>query len=266
MLYYCPLESYKERYTMQWSAPITGWLERNWIKHKIPYTRIDSEANTQEREIQTGLVLDIQKRTRHCFAQIYELIVLALSGRLTNKDIIYFDDFWHLGIEALPYAFHQIGIAPKIFAFCHAQSVDRYDFTHPMRHWMRDFEKGISKVLTGIFVNSNMLKQLLIQAGVGTEESVHVIGHIFCEEEMRERFPKELPPKENTVIFSSRWDDEKNPLFFLDVVENVIQIRQDIKFIICTSSEKLKSNNPANITRLRGALRRLPKRLSPLCL
>jgi len=45
MLYYCPLETYKERYTMQWAAPKTGWLERNWIAHKIPYTRIDSILN-----------------------------------------------------------------------------------------------------------------------------------------------------------------------------------------------------------------------------
>ncbi len=266
MLYYCPLESYEERYTMQWAAPKSGWLERNWIKAEIPYKRIDSFANVQ-REIKTGLVLDIEKRVSHCFSQIESLVTLALTGKLTSDDVIYFDDFWHPGIEALPYAFHQIGIAPKMYAFCHAQSVDKYDFTHSMRHWMRDFEIGIGKILTGIFVNSNLLKQLLDEAGISTYEKIHVIGHIFCEEEVRERFPKlqngrqRKFQRENNVIFSSRWDDEKNPLFFLEVVKKVMNLRQDIKFIVCTSSKKLKSNNKNNLEALRKTLLAYPNNL-----
>lgn len=269
MLYYCPLESYKERYTMQWSAPITGWLERNWIKHKIPYKRIDSYENRLGSHfvIEAGLVLDVKKRTNHCFSQIKQLVNLAITNQLTSDDIIYFDDFWHLGIETLPYTFHQLDIAPKIYAFCHAQSVDEFDFTFPMRHWMRDFEKGIGKILSGIFVNSDLLKRLLIKAEIGTKEKIHVIGHIFCEEEVRERFPKlandypEEFERENTVIFSSRWDDEKKPLFFLKIIEKVMRLRQDIKFIICTSSEKLRSNNPINLERLQVAMERYPNNL-----
>ena len=263
MLYYCPLESYKERYTMQWSAPKTGWLERNWIKANIPYIRIDSVGNAMglRKEIKTGLVLDIKKRTSHSFFQVSQLISLAITGKLTNDDIIYFDDFWHPGIEALPYTFQQLGIWPRMYAFCHAQSVDEFDFTYPMRHWMRDFEKGIGKVLSGVFVNSDLLKQLLVEAGIGTEKTVHVIGHIFCEEEVRERYPKELPPKENTVIFSSRWDDEKNPLFFLEVVEKVMQTRYDIKFIICTSQKVLRTNNPDNLKCLQKAMKQFPNNL-----
>jgi len=262
MLYYCPLENYPERYTMQWSAPKTGWLERNWIKAGIPYERIDSRDNEKGNDrIKTGLVLDMERRTSHCFSQVEQLIYKAVSHLITDDDIIYFDDFWHLGIEALPYTFHQLGITPKMYAFCHAQSVDEFDFTYPMRHWMRDFEKGIGKILSGVFVNSNLLKQLLIEVGVGTEETVHVIGHIFCEEEVRERYPNELPPKENTVIFSSRWDDEKNPLFFLEVVEKVMQKRQDIKFIICTSQEQLRTNNPANLKGLQKVMKQYPNNL-----
>jgi len=260
MLYYCPLESYKERYTMQWSAPITGWLERNWIKAGIEYQRIDTAIN-MEREnipIKTGLVLDIEKRTNHCFSQIKQLVDLAVKGVLTNNDIIYFDDFWHLGIEALPYAFHQLGINPKMFAFCHAQSVDIYDFTYPMKEWIRPFEKGIGRVMDGVFVNSDLLRNLLIREGVVHHNKVHVIGHIFCSEEVKERFPKQLPKRENTVVFSSRWDDEKNPQFFLAVAENVLAYRSDIQFIICTSAKTLKSNDTNNLIALKKAMDRHP--------
>ena len=137
-----------------------------------------------------------------------------------------------------------------------------------MRYWMRDFERGIGKILSGIFVNSDLLKELLIGSGIGTEETVHVIGHIFCEEEVRERMPPPpmlgwpIPPKrENTVVFSSRWDDEKNPLFFLEVVRRVMYLRQDIKFVICTSSKKLKSNNFNNLGDLQRALNQFPNNL-----
>jgi len=267
---------------MQWSAPKTGWLERNWIKAGIPYERIDSilnrmgmnNKNTKElvlgrprrkppytNTIDKGLVLDIGKRTSHCFSQINQLVNLATAGNITNDDVIYFDDFWHLGIEALPYAFHQLKISPKMYAFCHAQSVDEFDFTYPMKHWMRDFEKGIGTILSGIFVNSDMLKNLLVEAGIGTEQSVHVIGHIFCEEEVQERFPKKLPLRENTVVFSSRWDDEKKPRFFLDVVKEVMKYRQDIKFVICTSQKKLRSNNPNNLLFLQHAMKEFPNNL-----
>ncbi len=264
MLFYCPLESYKERYTMQWSAPKTGWLERNWIKANIPYIRIDSTENSPYKEdavIEAGLVLDTLKRNRHCCEQVNQLMALASTGIITDNDVIYFDDFWHFNIQALAYHFHMLGIIPKMYAFCHAQSVDEYDFTYPMRHWMRDFEKGIGKILSGIFVNSNLLKQLLDEAWIGTYEKIHVIGHIFSEEEVRERFPKKLPPKENNVVFSSRWDDEKNPLFFLDVINIIMRLRQDIKFIVCTSSEKLKSNNPTNLDALQKAMIQFPNNL-----
>ena len=267
MLYYCPLESYKERYTMQWSAPKTGWLERNWLKNDIPYVRIDSSENTISGiEIKTGLVLDTLKRNRHCCEQVNQLMSLASVGVINSNDIIYFDDFWHFNIQALFYHFHMLGIAPKMYAFCHAQSVDEYDFTYPMRHWMRDFEKGIGKILDGIFVNSTLLKQLLVRAGIGSEKTVHVIGHIFCEEEVRERFPRGLPfkeniTKENTVIFSSRWDDEKNPLLFLDIVHYIMKSRTDIKFIVCTSAKNLRSNNIVNLTRLEWAMKQYPDNL-----
>jgi glycosyltransferase involved in cell wall biosynthesis len=262
MLYYVPLELYKERYTIQWSAPVTGWLERNWLREKIPYTRIDSEVGPlQEQEIETGVVLDPLRRTQHSFAQVLALQELAVNEMLTSDDIIFFDDFWHPGIEALPYTFQQLKIKPKMFAFCHAQSVDEYDFTHKMRGWMRPFEMGIGKILSGIFVNSNILRDLLVQYKIQNQTRVHVIGHIFSEQEVRSRFPHVAPTREDTVIFTSRWDKEKNPQFFLDVANKVLAKKKDIKFVVCTPYKRLRSNSASMLTLLELAMATFPENI-----
>ena len=261
MLYYCPLEGYKERYTMQWSAPITGWLERNWIKVGVEYKRIDGIERIKNRpkQIKDGVVLDAVTRSMYCFAQVEQLLALAEFGSITSDDVIYFDDFWHPGIEALAYAFHIFGIKPKMYAFLHAQSVDEFDFTYSMRRWMRPFEQGIAAILNGIFVCGSFLQGLVIEGGIAAEIKVHVTGHPFSSEEVRERFPKVLPKKENRIVFSSRWDDEKNPKFFLKVAKEVItRAKMDVKFIICTGSEHIRSNNPRNIQALEQAMKEFP--------
>ncbi len=260
MLYYCPLECYKERYTMQWSAPKTGWLERNWNEFGIDYRRIDSLSSlTPIDAVKHGVVLSPNIRTRHTFEQTIQLVDMLCAGTITDDDVIYFDDFWHPGIEALPYTCDQLGIHPKLFAFCHAQSVDQYDFTYRMRRWMRSFEIGIGHIMSGIFVNSDLLRTLLLDAGIGAESTVHVIGHIFSEDEVRSRFPKRIPARQNSVVFTSRWDDEKNPMLFLKIVKQYLQHYDKwIVFKVCTSAPKLRSNNPQNLTELRSVMRRYP--------
>ena len=250
MLYYCPLEGYKERYTMQWSAPVTGWLERNWLRAGVDYFRVDPASGQAPRTIKSGCVLDAVGRSAFCFSQIVELLRLAEVGELTSDDVIYFDDFWTPGFEALPYALTLLGVKPKMYAFLHAQSVDEFDFTYPMRHWMRHFERGMSEVLDGIFVCGPCLRDLVVLGGIAPKEKVHITGHPFCSEEVMERMPTwyrdgEQYTRQDQVIFSSRWDREKNPSFFLDVARCVLARRSNTRFVVCSSALKLRSNDQA---------------------
>jgi len=240
-LFYVPLESYRERYTMQLSAPKTGWLERKWVQESIPYERIEGE--TLNKEITVGSVLDACGRGYWSNSQVMKLLQKVNSGEIKSGDCIFFDDFWHPGISALPYAFELLNIHPRMYAVLYAQSVDIYDFTYPMRNWMRHFEVGIGKVLRGIFVASTTLRDLCLYAGIGREESVHVTGLIYDSEEVKSRFPTYLPDRQKQVIYCSRWDREKDPLFFLEVVKRVHSIRPDIRFVITTSSRRLRSND-----------------------
>lgn len=270
MLYYVPLEGYKERYTMQWSAPVTGWLERRWRQAKVPYKRIDPETNMVPKPIKTGAVVDGVGRSVFCFEQVRMLLELSEQGRITSSDTILFDDFWTPGFEALPYAFHLLGVRPRMYAFLHAQSVDEFDFTHPMRAWMRYFEKGIGTVLDGILTSCPTLKDLIVYGGIAPAEKVHVTGHPFCSEEVMERMPKwyrsgspqgdfrNKSGRDNTVIWSSRWDAEKDPLFFLAVIDEVLRRGVAATFKVCTSAPTLKSNNSGLVAALGECQKRHP--------
>jgi len=253
-LFYVPLEPYRERYTWQLSAPVTGWLERRWREAGVDYVRVEGRSLTEH--IEQGSVLDACGRGYWAASQVMELLRLLRAGELTGEDVVYFDDFWHPGISALPYAFHLLGVRPKMYALLHAQSVDPFDFTYPMRHWMRHFEIGIGKVLDGIFVTSTCLKDLCVYAGIGTEDTVHVTGLPYCSEEVKSRFPAVLPKKKKQVIYTSRWDREKRPDVFLRIVEEVVKVRKDIKFLITTSAPRLRSNEPRLLRLLSEALER----------
>lgn len=273
-LFYVPLEGYKERYTMQWSAPVTGWLERRWRQAKVPYVRIDppwaTAGNGRPQVIKTGAVVDGVGRSTFCFHQIADLLQRAERGDIKSSDVILFDDFWTPGFEALPYAFHLLGVKPRMYAFLHAQSVDEFDFTHPMRGWMRYFERGIGTVLDGVLTSCPTLKDLIVYGGIAPAEKVHVTGHPFCSEEVMERMPKwyqtgspqgdmrNKSGRDNTVIWSSRWDKEKDPLFFLAVIDNLLGQGVDATFKVCTSAPALKSNRTGLLSALNSTRCKYP--------
>lgn len=265
MLYYVPLESYKERYTMQWSAPGTGWVERNLRNAGVEYIRIDP-TDGRAAPVKTGCVLDPVRRSKFCFNQIAMLLDLADAGYITDNDSIYFDDFWHPGIEALPYTFDQMLIHPEMYAFCHAQSVDRFDFTHRMRHWMRPFEVGIGRVLNGVFVSCPALKDLLVEGGVAQVYNVHPTGFPLNTEEVIERMPQHWSKtggghRDPKVVWSSRWDKEKNPEFFLLMAEQVIKEMPNAGFLICTGADKIRSNDPSLLKSLHHFLGKYPQNI-----
>lgn len=251
-LYYCPLEAYKERYTMQLSAPEWGWLERNWKACGIPYVRVEGDRPHEPQNINTGVALDAVGRTKMCFAQVTKLLEL-LPG-MKFDDVIYFDDFWHPGMEAIAYAAQVMGRpVPKMYANLWAQSVDEFDFTYPMRQWMRHYERGNAAVLSGIFVACPSLKDKVVFGGIAGPDDVHAVGHPFSSDEVKSRMTFDAP-REDKVVFSSRWDAEKNPLFFLCVVDEVLRRRPNTRFVVCSSHRTLRSNREHLLRHLQRAI------------
>ena len=262
MLYYFPLESYKARYTCQLSAAGNqGWLESRWLENEVPYKRIEPQIKHYPSNIEHGSVLDACQRGIYACEQTAEFLKYLQSGLITSDDVIYMDDFWQPGIEALPYAFELTGIKPKMYALLHAQSVDEFDFTFNMLPWIRHFEKGIASILDGVFVSCELLAELVYKQGLCEADKIHITGLPYNSDKVKEiYFPQDYKniKKKNQVVFSSRWDSEKNPLFFLDVIDRINELGHEdkINFVISTSHTKLKSNYPILLDLLDKGLKR----------
>jgi len=277
MLYYVPLECYRQRYTMQLSAPKVGWFESKWIEHNIPYVRVEPSyaalgENFPNRMINNGSVLDAVGRSRYAMSQIDNLLLMLDRGEIKDSDVIYFDDFWHPGIEAFKYTCDILGKRPRMYAYCWAQSVDQFDFTNKMKHWIRLIEKGYSAILDGVFVANTGLKELLYDHAVCDSLKIHVVGLPFDTKEVLSRMPdsyrefilnpqsQDTPsPRLDRVVFSSRWDSEKNPIFFLRLAALAARDPEmsHVKFAVCSSAPEMKSNNSGLLTVLFGATKDL---------
>lgn len=242
MLYYLPLEPYVERYTYMMSS-VNGWAEHHFKNNNVPFVRIDGDILSDS--INCGVVLDACGRSYYAQSQINKVIKLLNDKKITENDTIYVEDFWHPGIESLFYIRHLTKTNFKIGTFLHAQSVDDTDFAYNMKDWMRPIEIGYGRQYDYIFVTSAILKNLCIKAGIGTEESIHNIGLPYNStrlvEQLAERginVQQEISKKENYVLFSSRFDDEKDPMFFLDLVESC----PDINFKLVNPRKTITSN------------------------
>lgn len=220
-LIYLPLEPYVERYTYFMSA-VNGWAEWHFKTHNVDFIRVDGAIDrTVGQHILCGSVLDAHGRSAWALIQVYRVVGMIEEGLIHDDDVIYFEDFWHPGIEALFYIRAITGIPFKLGCFLHAQSVDESDFTFPMRYWMRPMEIGMSREIDYIFTCSSILQQLCIEAGYEADH-LYKVGLPYNSERLLGQLAERgfmAPVKQPYVLFSSRFDREKNPDFFMDLVE-----------------------------------------------
>lgn len=220
-LIYLPVE----RYASRWTEYVSGrfGMFAYGVRSYNYASPIDLKVIAPDnalREISDGVIVDYVARAKFSFTQIQILLGMIAAGGITNNSVIYFEDFWTGGMEMLPYACSLKGIQPKVYAFCHAQSVDPNDFTAKMLPWIRSFEHGWASWLTGIFVADEALKSMLLQCGLGAAHTIHATGTVFARDILATlansvaQLPTERMP---VVLFTSRLDPEKCPWFFFEL-------------------------------------------------
>lgn len=241
MLWYLKLESVKERYTKDLCEK---WMPDAFEKAGMEYTPI--EGTITRDDIGVGHVLDAAGRPIYALTQVAALITRI--DEIQDGDIIYLQDFFTPGIEGLFYALDQYKKRVDVFAMQHAGCFDKHDFTYPMRHWMSHYELLLSKYLSGLFVASEVHKDLLQTAGYHCP--IHVVSLPFSKKHARVRKKagtqildegNRLSNRKGTVIYTSRLDPEKNPLFMLDVADKYLGGKAYRRWIITTSSDKLRA-------------------------
>lgn len=256
-LYYCNLESYKARYTLQ----LQQWNEAVFKRRGINYVIVNGDRLEASENIVTGQVLDAHGRTYYSLTQIANLVKLTKEGKITNEDVIFFEDMFTPGIESIPYILNQVGseYRPRVFVRCLAQSIDPDDFVHVwgMQKWMADYERMVNGFVDGVLAtNEEMVAHMKIAGW--TAPIYNISGLAFGKDEVLNRVKIGVKPfsdRSRRVVFSARWDQEKQPDFYMNLIEawhdkysTTTASNHRVEFAICSGS-KLRSNNVSYMER-----------------
>lgn len=243
-LFYMGLEPYKARYTLQ----LQDWNERVFKRREIDYILVPGDTLTSDQSIVTGQVLDAHGRTYFGMSQLMNLIKMLKQGEANSQDIIYFEDMFQPGIESLPYIFDQIDPAhrPKIAVRCLAQTIDPDDFVHVwnMAGWMKKYEEMVNE-FADIVLASNEEMVMHMRVAGWKAKIYNISGLAFGKEEVQSRVSaiKPFHERKRRVVFAARWDREKNPNFYMDVIEQYhLRYGKDVEFALL-SGAKLRSNS-----------------------
>ena len=258
-LWYMGLEPYKARYTLQLQEWNRAVFERRGIDYRIvPGLNLDNS-----QKISVGQVLDAHGRTYFGMSQLMNLVRMMQQGEINNEDVILFEDMFQPGIESLPYILDQVpaNMRPRIAVRCLAQTIDPDDFVHVwgMQEWMGHYEKMVDSFADIVLATNEEMAMHMKVAG-WKAPIYNISGLAFGKDEVRGRVPGELKRFEDRtyrVGFAARWDQEKQPDFYMDLIEEYHKLQAlpynnwpKVEFCIF-SGAKLRSNNDSYMQRTR---------------
>jgi hypothetical protein len=261
-LYYMSLEPYKDRYTLQ----LLEWNKRVFDTRGLDVVYVPGLTLNNSQKIVVGQVLDAHGRSYFGMSQIMNLVRLMQQGEVTNEDVIFFEDMFQPGFESLGYIINQVPPqhCPRIFVRCLAQTIDPDDFVHVwnMEKWMSLYEKMVNEIVefsggAVLATNEEMVAHMRIAGW--TAPIYNISGLAFGKDEVRERIVGELKPfSERTmrVGFAARTDQEKQPHFYLDLIETWHNKHKNdpafskVEFSIFSGSE-LRGNDQTAINRIK---------------
>ena len=206
------------------------------------------------KSIVTGQVLDAHGRSYYSLTQMAKLVAKMKAGEVTWEDTIFFEDMFTPGMEVLPYIMDQTTpeYCPNIWVRCLAQTIDPDDFLHVwhMEEWMSKYEHMVNVFVKGVLAsNEEMVAHMKI---AGWNVPIHNIsGLAFSKEEVQSRVPvrKDFHDRKRRVCFAARFDQEKQPNFYMDMIER-LKPYHDIEFCVL-SGGPLRSNDELILQRAR---------------
>jgi hypothetical protein len=249
-LYYMGLESYQSRYTYQ----LTDWSERAFKRRGIDYVIVPGSTIDNTKSIQVGQVLDAHGRSYFGMSQMMNLVQMMRNGEVTGEDVVFFEDMFQPGMESLPYIMDQIPAEqrPKVWVRCLAQAVDPDDFVHVwgMSKWMSLYEAMTNEFVTGVLAsNEEMVAHMKIANWRAPLYNVSGLAFGKAEVQGRVEGIKPFDERANRVVFAARWDQEKQPDFYMDIVEAIGGYKTEFAIL---QGGPLRSNNPKYIERARA--------------
>ena len=255
-LYYMGLESYEARYTLQ----LTEWNRRVFERRGLDVVYVPGTTIDNTQNISVGQVLDAHGRSYFSMSQMMNLVQLMKNGEVTHEDVVYFEDMFQPGIESLPYIMDQIDPSqrPRVYVRCLAQAIDPDDFVHVwgMANWMATYEKMVNQFVTGVLAtNEEMVAHMRIAGW--TAPIYNISGLAFGKDEVLERIGgvsniRPFAERPRRVGYAARWDQEKQPGFFMDLIEMYGELTTEPCEFVIYSGGPLRSNNAEYVTRARA--------------
>ena len=259
-LYYMGLESYEARYTLQ----LTEWNRRVFDARGLDVVYVPGETLDNSQKIVVGQVLDAHGRSYFGMSQMMNLVRLMQQGEVTAEDVIYFEDMFQPGFESLGYIINQVPqeLRPRIFVRCLAQAIDPDDFVHVwgMGRWMMDYERMVNDIVATsggavLATNEEMVAHMRIAGW--TAPIYNISGLAFGKAEVLERIGgvsniKPFDQRPSRVGFAARFDQEKQPGFFMDLIDMFHDQYPVVVEFCIYSGGPLRSNNAEYVTRARA--------------
>ena len=259
-LYYMGLESYEARYTLQ----LTEWNRRVFERRGLDVVYVPGLTLDNSQKIVVGQVLDAHGRSYFGMSQMMNLVRMMQQGEVTGEDVIYFEDMFQPGFESLGYIINQVpdNLRPRIYVRCLAQAIDPDDFVHVwgMGRWMMDYERMVNDIVTisggaVLATNEEMVAHMRIAGW--TAPIYNISGLAFGKAEVLERIGgteniRPFEERKRRVGFAARFDQEKQPGFFMDLIEMYSELTTEPCEFAIYSGGPLRSNNPEFIDRARA--------------
>jgi len=252
-LYYMGLEPYEGRYTLQ----LTEWSRRAFQRRSVDWVNVPGTTIDNTKAIQVGQVLDAHGRSYFAMSQMMNLVQMMRNGEVTGEDVIFFEDMFQPGMESLPYIMDQIPTEqrPQVWIRCLAQAVDPDDFVHVwgMGKWMSLYEEMCNEFVTGVLAsNEEMVAHMKIANWRAPIYNISGLAFDKTEVALRVGEINTWEKRDNRVVFAARFDQEKQPDFFMDMIEEWYGTpgSTEVEFAILQGGP-LRSNNPKYIKRAR---------------
>ena len=251
-IFYMGLEPYEGRYTLQ----LTDWSERAFKKRGIEYVIVPGTTIDNSKAIVTGQVLDAHGRSYFGMSQLMNLVRMMKNGEITSSDAVFFEDMFQPGMESLPYIIQQSPerYRPKIFLRCLAQAIDPDDFVHVwgMSKWMSLYEEMCNEIPNVHILATNEEMVAHMRIANWRAPIYNISGLSFGKQEVLSRLKSIKPFEQRTkrVCFAARFDQEKQPDFYMDLIQRVRKQDPSVEFAVFAGGP-LRSNNERYLTRAR---------------
>jgi hypothetical protein len=121
-----------------------------------------------------------------------------------------------------------------------------------MSKWMSTYEQLVNCFVTGVLAtNEEMVAHMRIANW--TASIYNISGLAFGKREVQSRveYSKPWAERRNRVVFAARFDQEKQPDFFMDLISRFATSHPEVEFAVL-SGGPLRSNDPKYLARARS--------------